>query len=140
MTVPQKVTCIETGEVYQNADEAGKAIGRSPLSVRKSANAHVPVAGKHFVYGALSSEELRAMRVRMKHEEFHELRRRRPDIPECCMPGSPVIVVGQSLCPSIGLPIMGIVEDIQVDHKHPVTVRTRDGGVYYCDPGELVGA
>lgn len=140
MTVPQKVTCIETGEVYRSAKDAAKAIGLSPLSVRKSANAHVPVAGKHFVYGALSSEELRAMRVRVKYEEFHELRRRRPDIPECCMPGSAVIVVGQSLCPSVQLPVRGIVEDIQVDHNHPVTVRTGDGGVYYCTPGELVGA
>lgn len=80
------------------------------------------------------------MRVRVKYEEFHELRRRRPDIPECCMPGSAVIVVGQSLCPSVQLPVRGIVEDIQVDHNHPVTVRTGDGGVYYCTPGELVGA
>ncbi len=140
MTVPQKVTCIETGEVYQNADEAGKAIGRSPLSVRKSASAHVPVAGMHFVYGELSTDELRDMRVRVKVQEFRELRRRRPDIQECCMPGSPVIVVGQSLCPGLQLPVRGIVDDIQVDHKHPVTVRTRDGGVYYCAPGELVGA
>lgn len=80
------------------------------------------------------------MRVRVKHEEFHELRRRRPDIPESCMPGNQVIVVGQSLCPSILLPVMGIVEDIQVDHRHPVTVRTRRGEVYYCTPGELIGA
>lgn len=140
MTVPQKVTCIETGEVYRSAEDAAKAIGRSPLSIRKSASAHTSVAGIHFVYGELTTEELADMRMRVKIQEFRELRRRRTDIPVSCMPGSPVIVVGQSLCPSIGLPVMGIVEDIQVDHKHPVTVRTRDGGVYCCTPGELVGA
>lgn len=129
------VTCLETGEVYATTNEAAKAIGlKTSEMVRMSVMLGKACKGLHFADGRLAGEELEKARHELEMEARQNLRRSVPDEYEI---GVPVRILKPGLITCMPVPARGVITNVDIDARHPLTVRTRAGLVYYLKLEEV---
>ncbi|WP_305177886.1 hypothetical protein [Faecalibaculum rodentium] len=129
------VTCLETGEVYATPNEAAKVIGlKTSEMVRKSILLKRDCKSLHFVDGRLTGDALEKARHELEIQARQNLRRSVPDEYEI---GIPVRILKPGLITCMPVPARGIITNVDIDALHPLTVRTRDGLVYYLRTDEV---
>lgn len=129
------VTCLETGEVYATPNEAAKAIGlKTSDMVRKSILLGKACKGLHFADGGPAGEELEKARHEPEIQARQNLRRSVPDEYEI---GVPVRILKPGLIDCMPVPAKGVITSVDIGAIHPLTVRTRDGLVYYLRTDEV---
>ena len=111
------VTCLETGKTYPNPNEAARAC-----------------KGLHFADGRLAGEELEKARHELEMEARQNLGRSVPDEYEI---GVPVRILKPGLITCMPVPAKGVITSVDIDARHPLTVRTRAGLVYYLKLEEV---
>lgn len=117
------VTCLETGEVYATPNEAAKAIGlKTSDMVRKSILLERDCKSLHFADGRLTGEDLEKARHELEMQARQNLRRS---------------ILKPGLITCMPVPARGIITNVDIDALHPLTVRTRDGLVYYLRTDEV---
>lgn len=117
------VTCLETGKTYPNPNEAARAIGyKTGEMVRMSVMWGKACKGLHFSDGRLAGEELEKARQKLEMEARQNLRRS---------------ILKPGLITCMPVPARGIITNVDIDALHPLTVRTRDGLVYYLRTDEV---
>lgn len=129
------VTCLETGEVYATPNEAAKAIGlKTSDMVRKSILLERDCKSLHFVDGRLAGDELEKARHELEMKARQNLDRGVPGEYEI---GIPVRILKPGLITCMPVPARGVITNVDIDALHPLTVRTRDGLVYYLRTDEV---
>lgn len=129
------VTCLETGEVFATPNEAARIIGyKTGEMVRKSVLLGRDCKGLHFADGRLAGEELEKARHELEMEARQNLGRSVPDEYEI---GVPVTILKPGLIACMPVPAKGVITSIDIDARHPLTARTRDGLVYYLRTDEV---
>ena len=129
------VTCIETGEVYATPTEAAKAIGlKTSKMVRKSILLERDCKSLHFAYGRLTGDALEKARHELEMKARQNLDRGVPGEYEI---GVPVRILKPGLIECMPVPAKGVITSIDIDARHPLTVRTRAGLVYYLKLEEV---
>lgn len=129
------VTCLETGKTYPNPNEAARIIGyKTGEMVRKSVLLGRDCKSLHFVDGRLAGEELEKARHELEMEARQNLGRSVPDEYEI---GVPVRILKPGLITCMPVPAKGVITSVDIDARHPLTVRTRAGLVYYLKLEEV---
>lgn len=129
------VTCLETGKTYPNQSEAARAIRyKTGEMVRMSVMLGKACKGLHFADGRLTGEDLEKARHELEMQARQNLRRSVPDEYEI---GIPVRILKPGLITCMPVPARGIITNVDIDALHPLTVRTRDGLVYYLRTDEV---
>lgn len=129
------VTCLETGEVFATPNEAARIIGyKTGEMVRKSVLLGRDCKGLHFADGRLAGEELEKARHELEMEARQNLGRSVPDEYEI---GVPVRILKPGLITCMPVPAKGVITSVDIDARHPLTVRTRAGLVYYLKLEEV---
>lgn len=117
------VTCLETGKTYPNQSEAARAIGyKTGEMVRMSVMLGKACKGLHFADGRLTGEDLEKARHELEMQARQNLRRS---------------ILKPGLITCMPVPARGIITNVDIDALHPLTVRTRDGLVYYLRTDEV---
>lgn len=121
------VTCLETGEVYATPNEAAKAIGlKTSDMVRKSILLERDCKSLHFVDGRLTGDALEKARHELEMKARQNLDR-----------GVPVRILKPGLITCMPVPAKGVITSVDIDARHPLTVRTKSGLVYYLRTDEV---
>lgn len=129
------VTCLETGEVFATPNEAARAIGlKTSNRVRNSVLLGRACKGLHFADGRLAGEELEKARHELEMEARQNLGRSVPDEYEI---GVPVRILKPGLITCMPVPAKGVITSVDIDARHPLTVRTRARLVYYLKLEEV---
>lgn len=129
------VTCLETGKTYPHPSEAARAIGyKTGEMVKMSVMLGKACKGLHFADGRLTGEGLEKARHELEMQARQNLRRSVPDEYEI---GIPVRILKPGLITCMPVPARGIITNVDIDALHPLTVRTRDGLVYYLRTDEV---
>ncbi|WP_289684083.1 hypothetical protein [Faecalibaculum rodentium] len=129
------VTCLETGEVFATPNEAARAIGlKTSDMVRKSVLLGRACKGLHFADGRLAGEELEKARHELEMKARQNLDRGVPGEYEI---GVPVRILKPGLITCMPVPAKGVITSVDIDARHPLTVRTRAGLVYYLKLEEV---
>jgi len=129
------MTCLETGKTYPNPNEAARAIGyKTGETVRRSVLLGRACKGLHFADGRLAGEELEKARHELEMEARQNLGRSVPDEYEI---GVPVRILKPGLITCMPVPAKGVITSVDIDARHPLTVRTRAGLVYYLKLEEV---
>lgn len=129
------VPCLETGEVFATPNEAARIIGyKTGEMVRKSVLLGRDCKGLHFADGRLAGEELEKARHELEMEARQNLGRSVPDEYEI---GVPVRILKPGLITCMPVPAKGVITSVDIDARHPLTVRTRAGLVYYLKLEEV---
>ncbi len=129
------VTCLETGEVYATSNEAAKAIGlKTSEMVRMSVMLGNACKGLHFADGRLTGDALEKARKQLEMQARQNLDRGVPGEYEI---GIPVRILKPGLITCMPVPARGVITNVDIDALHPLTVRTRDGLVYYLRTDEV---
>ena len=129
------VTCLETGKTYPNPNEAARAIGyKAGEMVRMSVMLGRACKGLHFADGKLAGEELEKARHELEMQARQNLRRSVPDEYEIVIPFR---ILKPGLITCMPVPANGVITNVDIDALHPLTVRTRDGLVYYLRTDEV---
>lgn len=90
--------------------------------------------GLHFADGRLAGEELEKARHELEMEARQNLGRSVPDEYEI---GVPVRILKPGLITCMPVPAKGVITSVDIDARHPLTVRTRAGLVYYLKLEEV---
>lgn len=129
------VTCLETGEVFATPNEAARIIGyKTGEMVRKSVLLGRDCKSLHFVDGRLTGDALEKARHELEMKARQNLDRGVPGEYEI---GVPVRILKPGLITCMPVPAKGVITDVDIDALHPLTVRTRDGLVYYLKLEEV---
>ncbi|WP_304762794.1 hypothetical protein [Faecalibaculum rodentium] len=129
------MTCLETGEVFATPNKTANAIGlKTSDMVRKSVLLGRACKGLHFADGRLAGEELEKARHELEMEARQNLGRSVPDEYEI---GVPVRILKPGLITCMPVPAKGVITSVDIDARHPLTVRTRAGLVYYLKLEEV---
>lgn len=129
------VTCLETGKTYPNPNEAARAIGyKAGEMVRMSVMLGKACKGLHFADGRLAGEELEKARHELEMKARQNLDRGVPGEYEI---GIPVRILKPGLITCMPVPANGVITSVDIDARHPLTVRTRAGLVYYLKLEEV---
>lgn len=129
------VTCLETGEVFATPNEAARIIGyKTGEMVRKSVLLGRDCKSLHFVDGRLTGDALEKARHELEMKARQNLDRGVPGEYEI---GVPVRILKPGLITCMPVPAKGVITSIDIDARHPLTVRTRAGLVYYLKLEEV---
>lgn len=129
------VTCLETGEVFATPNEPARIIGyKTGEMVRKSVLLGRDCKSLHFVDGRLTGDALEKARHELEMKARQNLDRGVPGEYEI---GVPVRILKPGLITCMPVPAKGVITSIDIDARHPLTVRTRAGLVYYLKLEEV---
>ncbi len=88
----------------------------------------------HFVLGHLTGKELEAARHEM---EMQARKRLSEGVPDGYEIGIPVKIIKPGLIDCMPVPARGVITSVDIDARHPLTVRTKSGLVYYLKLEEV---